>query len=189
MTITSLNLPKDDADRLLDNLEDRIVSFVKAKEDLLRDLDVTLFGVANGSDLHHILRAYLFADRLLDHIKSVSTVCNSRQPDLATQAAKKMTADDTDSIVKFGYKFSPGTKRYIDVNKDNKPLVLMWLKLHTEGKELVREDYHPTAFGSFINKLIDEEGYSKDSQEPSKKLPEVISTFEKPILTVRKVKG
>jgi len=139
-----------------------------------------------GDDINGLVDMYLLLDSIKDMCDAMSKACNIHMPEIAENAAKKMQQSDTDSITRRGYVITPDTKTYVSVNKDNKPLVLLWLKNHTAGKELVAEDYNANAFSAFIKGLLEVGGYSKESKDPAKMLPAEISTFDKPVLSVKK---
>jgi spore germination protein YaaH len=175
----------EDGKRLINNLRERTKAFYEEQQKLLAILEVSAFGAQRG-DMDDMLETYVILDNLLDMCKSVTTPCNSNQPPLADKIVEKMNASDTDAIIKYGYKFTPAPKTYVSVSKDNKPLILRWLKNHDIGKELVAEDFNANAFTSFIVKLTEEHGYSKTSLDPKKLIPPEISVYQQSKLSMRK---
>lgn len=173
--------------RFTDMLDASSVKFNEGYAELYEACEPLAHG-AKGDDLNGILDMYLRLEKIKDMCEGLIKACNIHQPELAELASKSMLASDTEAIVRGGYTIRPDTKTYVSVNKDNKPFVLMWLKNHPEGRELVSEDYNANAFSSFIRGLTNEQGYSKDAQEECKKIPAEISVFDKPILTFRKTK-
>lgn len=143
---------------------------------------------AKSDDLNGVIDMYLRLEKIKDMCESLKKACNIHQPELAEIASKNMLATDTEAIVRGGYTIRPDTKTYVNVNKDDKPYVLMWLKNHPQGRELVSEDFNANALTAFVRGLTTEQGYSKDSQDEAKKLPAEISVFDKPVLTFRKTK-
>jgi hypothetical protein len=175
-------------DPLLDHLSKVMTDFEAAQKALLEVLEPIAFGATRG-DLKTKLGCYVRLDALLDLCKSVTTAANTHMPTLADKVTTEMLASDMDSIEMFGHKFTPATKTYVSVNSENKPLVIDWLKQHPVGVELVKEDFNANAFTSLIKKLVEEDGYSKDATEKEKRIPAQISMFDKPTLSMRKVKG
>ncbi len=177
-----------DIDPLLQHLDKAIDVFTKAQVELLKVLEPIAYGCSQGK-LSTKLGCYVRLDDLIDLCKSVTTASNTHMPTLAEKITNEMVASDMDSIEMFGYKFNPDTKTYVSVNVENKPLVMNWLKKHDIGKELVKEDFNANAFTSFINMLVEEQGYSKTTLDDDKKIPAEISMFDKPTLKKRKLKA
>jgi hypothetical protein len=180
-----MNAPNETA--LLDHLNIVVKTFEEAKDKLLQVLEPVAFGCTRA-DLMTKLKCYLILDSLLDACKSVTTAANTHMPQIAEKVSNEMLANDMDSISAGGYKFTPGSKTYVSVSKENKPLVVEWLKKHPIGNELVSEDFNANALTSFINGLVTEQGYSKESDDPKLLIPATIGMFDKPTLTMRKVK-
>jgi len=105
---------------------------------------------------------------------------NKNLPVVAARAEKIMTQEGIDKMEFAGLAFSPDKKHFINVTKENHAAVLAWLQAHDIGKEMVKLGFHPKTFESFITKEFIEKG---------EKPPSIISTFEQPILEVRKVRG
>lgn len=169
-------------------LDERIKPFEAAYKQLHEDVEALAYG-AKQCDLKTMLNFYVKLDAIMDMCKALTTMSNVHMPELSERISKFMTNADMDAVEMFGYKFTPASKRYISVTKGNQEAVIEWLKNHSEGKELVSENYNANALTSFVNKLIDEEGYSKTTDDFNKKIPDTIGTFEKPVLTMRKLKG
>ena len=176
------------ADPLLEHLDKVMTDFKIAQKALLDVLEPIAFGATRG-DLKTKLGCYVRLDDLLDLCKSITTASNTHMPTLADKVTTEMMASDMDSIEMFGHKFTPTTKTYVSVNAENKPMVVDWLKKHPVGKELVKEDFNANAFTSLIKKLVEEDGYSKDATEAEMRSPAEVSMFDKPTLSMRKVKG
>jgi hypothetical protein len=169
-------------------LKTAATDYANACEKLLEVLEPVLHAT-KSQDLNSLLDAYIITENIKSITKAINTAINTHQPELAENAANMMMTTDTEAISRGGYTIRPDTKTYVSVNKDNKPYVLMWLKNHPEGRELVGEDYNANAFSAFIRGLMEEKGYSKDSEDLAKKLPTEISTFDKPVLQLRKKKS
>jgi hypothetical protein len=169
-------------------LDEALIKFKEAHAAVLDVLEPCAHA-SKTDDLNGIIDMYLRLEQVKDMCDILTKASNIHQPELAENAANMMMTTDTEAIIRGGYTIRPDTKTYVSVNKDNKPYVLMWLKNHPEGRELVGEDYNANAFSAFIRGLIEEKGYSKDSEDLAKKLPTEISTFDKPVLQLRKKKA
>jgi hypothetical protein len=102
---------------------------------------------------------------------------NKNMPIVAARAEKIMSQEGIDKMDFAGLTFSPDTKNFINVTKENAPAVMEWLKQHPIGREMVKLGYHPKTFESFIVKEFIEKG-----EVP----PTTIGVFKQPILEVRK---
>lgn len=169
-------------------LKAKFDAFKPAYEDLYNSVEPIAHG-AKGADMGSILEVYILLEEIKEMMEGLVKACNIHEPELAEIASKLMMNMGLDSITKNGKKITPDIKTYVSVSKDGKPSVIRWLKQHVEGRELVSEDFNPNAFRAFIAKKIEESGYSKSSEDPGTKIPDEVSVFDKPILSIRKVKG
>jgi hypothetical protein len=161
-------------------VEEATVEKCNALEKIINDLSETIDPLVFGTgqaDLDVQLRLYITMDFLLDTCSRLTKICNTNQPIVAERAQKLMVERDMDSIEMFGKKFSPDTKTYVSVNAANKPGIIAWLQKQESGKELVKLDFNAKSFESYIKKEILDKGAE---------VPEGVSCFDKPILTVRK---
>jgi hypothetical protein len=145
---------------------------------LAETVDPLVFGTQQA-DLDVQLRLYITMQFILDTVERITKICNTNQPIVAERAQKLMVDKEMDSIEMFGRKFSPGTKTYVSVAAANKDRIIKWLQSQELGRELVKLDFNSRSFESFIKKEILEKG---------KEVPDGVSCFDKPILTVRKSK-
>ena len=170
----------------LDSIQKLLVAVNKVADDFRKmavetfeTVDPAVFATPNA-ELSQQLYLYVALEDLLDAASIVSKMCNKNQPIVAERAEKIMTAQQMDSIEMYGKTFTPDTKTYVSVSEGNKAQVLAWLKTHETGKDLVREDFNANAFTAFIKKEVLAVG---------QEVPDGVTAFDKPILTVRKKRG
>lgn len=124
------------------------------------------------------VKMYAIVSYIQDVVKEISRCANIVEPVLAERITKRMQQEDMEVLAHQGYSYAPDTKTYVSVSADNKPKVLAWLREHEEGRELIKEDVHAKTFESFIKRLGEE----------NKPIPPEVKVFDKPTLTVRKLR-
>ena len=76
-------------------------------------------------------------------------------------------------------KISPETKFFISCKADKKPEMIAWMKAHSIGRELVKEDVHPKS----LEKFVKEELIGKGTLPPAG----LISIHQTETITTRKL--
>jgi hypothetical protein len=126
------------------------------------------------------LQLYAVMRFVKETVGELEKMVNKNLPIVAARAEKIMTQEGIEKMEFAGLTFSPDTKNFINVTKENAPAVLEWLKQHPIGREMVKLGYHPKTFESFIGKEFIEKG-----EVP----PTIIGVFKQPILEVRKARS
>lgn len=164
--------------KMLILLSDATNKFAEAAEALDQVLEPICHGMRDA-DIAQKARLYQQLEYIMDTAKELSRQCNVQQPSIAENITKHLENSGMDSVSVDGYKYTPTIKTYVNVTAENKPTVIQWLKaLSSESRELVREDYNANSFASFI----------KERAERGEEVPPFVNTFDKPALSVRKVK-
>lgn len=176
------------AKKLLELLEEKIKIFNEGYSELYNVVEPIAHGCKSG-DMLELVDAYLTLERIKSMADSLTKACNIHQPEIAELASKAMIANQLEYIPRGGFKVTPDNKTYVSVSKEAKPSVLAWLKTDVKGRELVSEDYNANAFTAFIKERIEVDGYSKDSENEATRIPASVSLYDKPILSIRKLKN
>lgn len=169
-------MPGNELTEILDKLQGE---FHKTASNVYETIDPVVASTEREK-LSTQLQLYAVMRFIKDTISELETMVNKNLPLVAARAEKIMTQEGMDSIEFAGLKFTPDKKNYISVNSTNKPAVIEWLKQHPLGREMVKLDYHPKTFESFIKKEFIEKG---------EKPPSIVGVFPLPTLEVRKLRG
>lgn len=163
---------------LLEILDAATRQLHEAAAKLSNTLEPVAFGLETKTLMDNV-KLYAAIDYVSDVAKEIARIANVVEPIIAERITKRMLAEDMDSLQHDGYSYSPDEKTYVSVTAANMPSVMIWLKGHSEGKELVKEMVHPKTFESFIKQL-------KDAGSP---IPATVSVFSKATLAMRKLKS
>jgi hypothetical protein len=175
------------AKKLLEMLEEKIKEFKVGYESLYGVVEPIAHG-CKGGDMLELIDAYLALEKIKGMCEGMSKACNIHQPEIAELASKAMLANQLEYLPRAGFKVTPDNKTYVSVSKEAKPFIIHWLKADVKGRELVSEDYNANAFTAFIKERIEVDGYSKEAENEAFRIPASVSIFEKPILSLRKIK-
>ena len=161
--------------KLLDEVTQRLHS---CATELANTLEPVAFGLEQKTLMDNV-KLYAAIDYVKDVAKEIARVANVVEPIVAERVTKRMLIEDMDGLNYNGYHYYPDEKTYVSVSAENMNKVMVWMKEHNEGKELVKEMVHPKTFESFIKTLKDNGGT----------FPSEIKVFSKPTLNTRKLKG
>lgn len=165
---------------MLKLVSDVIIKLHAVATELSNTLEPVSLGLESKTLMDNV-KLYAQTCYVLDVAKELSRIANVVEPVIAERITKRMMAEDMEVLHFGGYSYSPDTKTYVSVAADNKASVILWLKSTPDGRELVKEDVHPKVFESFIKKRK-EDGRIED-------IPSTVKIFDKPTLTMRKLKG
>jgi lysyl-tRNA synthetase class II len=160
-------------------IESETASFIKALDSLRETIDPACT-IAGTADLNVNLFLYRRITLIRDYCDTMTKMLNRNDPAIADRIIKHMQEQEAQSLVHDGYKFEPGTKDYITVNKEDKPTMIAWMKQHEAGKELVEETVAPATLTKFMVETFIEKGDTP---------PTFVKHFPKPNLRVTKTRG
>lgn len=163
---------------MLATLESHVDALAAVAEKLANSMEPFTLGFQQKGLMDNV-KLYALVEYCAEVAKELGRSANVCEPQIAERITTRMMNEDMDKIEYSGYSYAPDTKQYINVTGENKPIVLTWLKAHTHGKELVREDFNANAFSAFVKGEIAE----------GKTIPPSISIFEKPTLSRKKLRG
>lgn len=132
---------------------------------------------AKDCPLHVHIFMYHIMNMTKKLLSEADTVMNKGMPICAERASKIMMATFQDEAKMFGYIFKPDKDTHYNVKKEDKPLMISWMKQHPIGKEFVKEEVHHAV----LKKFLDDEFTDKGNDPPS-----FVSAFKVDALVVRK---
>lgn len=157
-------------------IEKETATFIQALGTLRETLDAAS-AVAPEASLGVNLFLYRKLEDVRNHCDTITKMANRNDPAIADRIIKHMQADDQTMLVHEGYKYEPGMKDYITINKDDQPVAMSWMKNHPIGKELVHETVAPASMTKFMVEQFVDKGETP---------PSFAKHFPKPNLRVTK---
>lgn len=143
-------------------IENETATFIEALNSLRETIDPACT-IAGNADLNVNLFLYRRITLLRDYCDTMTKMLNRNDPAIADRIIKHMQEQEVDSLNFDGYKFEPGTKDYITINKEDQPTMLAWMKNHEAGKELVHETVAPATLTKFMVETFIEKGITPPS--------------------------
>lgn len=171
-----MTMPDDEQKKLMAIIRDALNKLDEAVENVTNVCE-PMVEAAKDADLTTQIFMYFCMKMCKAQLENADKVMNKGMPVAAERASKIMMAQFMDEVRMFGYIFKPDKKTYYDVNEDNRPRMIAWMKMHPIGKEFVKETVHPATFAKFMGEEFTDKG-----NDP----PDFVSTFKKDALEVRK---
>jgi hypothetical protein len=170
-------MPDEQVTFMLATLQKHVDALANIAEELANSMEPFTLGFQQKGLMDNI-KLYAMIEYCGEVAKELGRISNVCEPQIAERITTRMMNEDMEKIDYSGYSYSPDTKQYISVTGENKPIILSWLKTHTHGRELVKEDFNANAFAAFVKLQLAE----------GKQVHPNISVFDKPTLTRRKLR-
>lgn len=169
-------MPDEPVQRALDKFRKPADQWDDSTRAFYELLEVVAYGTERDP-VNVQLELYVMLRHVKEMAEAMEKMAGIKMTDIAMRIGKIMQADGTEQLKAFGHSFTPDTETHVNCIAAKKEELLLWLKKHELGRELVKEDVHPKTLQSFVKKL----------QEDGKDIPPMVTTFDQPILKVRKL--
>lgn len=172
----TIEIDPEDLKKILALFEQDYEAFDKLVSMIYDRVSIVGFAMERGT-LNTRLRYYLMLKYLKQCCDGLMSGCNIEMEKIASAASKIMQAEGEDKKHAFGHSFTPDTDTKVNCPVNDKPALIEWLKNHPLGRELVKEEVHHKTLSNFVKTL----------QAEGKDTPPMVTTYDVPTLSVRKL--